>query len=322
MFMIKVLFLNTATVLWVAMIWEAVTCRQDSGSASYGTTYYASDKYTDRWIMYYLGTSNVSDPINKIPSLPFLTLEAESNRPGGPWVKNYDKSPFSPAANTYYSASASPGMIIKQNGEHFMFFSSSTIVGGKIERTIGLARSLDLIRWQIDSSPILPIEEQIENASLYYQPSNTTWYLFTNHVGIDENGVEYTDSIWVYWSKYLLFWNPIHKAVVIDRSNTTEHYKCIGLPSVITTGRELYVYYDSPGRDSISHMGRDVGLAVVDLPITLGASNGEFFDEDGGHVSAVQSHYTPTHDTEDLHGYPFDSRHSRPGISQRHRNSR
>lgn len=203
-----------------------------------------------------------------------------------------------------------------------MFFSSSTIVGGKLERTIGLARSLDLIRWQVDSSPTLPTEKQIENASLYYQTSNKTWYLFTNHVGIDENGVEYTDSIWVYWSKYLLFWNPIHKAVVIDRSNTTDHYKCIGLPSVITTGRELYVYYDTPGGDSISHMGRDVGLALVDLPIALGDSNGQSFNEDDGYLDAVQSHHTPTHDTKDSHQRLFAARHFASHMSQRRYNLR
>ena len=49
--------------------------------------------------------------------------------------------------------------------------------------------------------PIVPIEEQIENSSLHYEESIKTWFLFTNHIGIDSG--EYTDAIWVYWSKDL-----------------------------------------------------------------------------------------------------------------------
>ena len=50
-------------------------------------------------------------------------------------------------------------------------------------------------------SSLLDIKEQIENSSLYYEQSNKTWFLFTNHIGIEKH--EYTDAIWVYWSKQL-----------------------------------------------------------------------------------------------------------------------
>jgi len=32
-------------------------------------------------------------------------------------------------------------------------------------------------------------------------------------------------------------------------------------------GKRLAVFYDAPGDDSMSHMGRDVGLAWLELPL-------------------------------------------------------
>lgn len=40
----------------------------------------------------------------------------------------------------------------------------------------------------------MPLEEQVENSSLYYEKADKTWWLFTNHIGIDERR-EYTDSV-------------------------------------------------------------------------------------------------------------------------------
>ena len=51
----------------------------------------------------------------------------------------------------------------------------------------------------------MPPEEQIENSSLYFEPANQTWFLFTNHIGLE--GLEYTDAVWVYWTKDLNRWN-------------------------------------------------------------------------------------------------------------------
>ena len=115
--------------------------------------------------------------------------------------------------------------------------------------------------------PIVPIEEQIENSTLYYEKSNRTWFLFTNHIGIDRG--EYTDAIWVYWSKDLNHWDPANKAIVLDGRNCTWSKKCIGLPSVVQVGNRLAVFYDAPGGDSTSHMKRDVGLAWLDLPLAV-----------------------------------------------------
>ena len=142
-----------------------------------------------------------------------------------------------------------------------MFFSAA------MKRTIGIARTRNLNGpWQIDPAPIVPSEEQIENSSLYFEPANQTWFLFTNHVGI-QGGGEYTDAVWVYWTKDLNHWKAEQKAVVLDGENCRWSRKCIGLPSVLKVGNRLALVYDAPGGESNSHMNRDIGLAWLALPL-------------------------------------------------------
>jgi hypothetical protein len=97
--------------------------------------------------------------------------------------------------------------------------------------------------------------------------------LFTNHVGL-KNGLEYTDAVWVYWTKNLEKWNPDQKAVVLDGSNCAWSKEIIGLPSVVKVGNRLALFYDGYAGEGIppgasSHMRRDVGLAWVDLPLNV-----------------------------------------------------
>ena len=234
---------------------------EDSKSASYGTTFFDGKD----WHMFYLGTPNTTKPPARIPAFPYLTMKAKSSSPGGPWIKQYDVIPFRPQPNTYYSVTASPGQIIKNNGEYLQFFSAS-INNNKIKRTLGIARTKDLDgQWQIDPEPIVPLEEQIENSSLYYEESTKTWFLFTNHIGIEEH--EYTDAIWVYWSKDLNKWDTKNKAVVLDNKNCTWSKRVIGLPSVIRVGNKLAIFYDGLQEKGTGHMHRDVGLAWLDLPL-------------------------------------------------------
>jgi predicted GH43/DUF377 family glycosyl hydrolase len=229
---------------------------EDSASASYGVTYFDGKA----WHMFYLGTPNTSPAPDRIPAFPYLTLKAKSNSPAGPWQKQKDVIPFRTKPGTYYPDTASPGHIIRQGDEYLMFFSAA------MKRTIGIARTRDLDGpWAIDPMPIVSPEEQIENSSLYFEPANQTWFLFTNHIGLEE--FEYTDSIWVYWTKDLNRWNSEHKAVVLDGKNCTWSRKCIGLPSVVKVGNRLAVLYDAAGGDSKSHMQRDIGLAWLNLPL-------------------------------------------------------
>jgi len=238
----------------------------DSAGACYGVTY----KDGDQWHMYYLGTPNVTPAPNLIPGFPYLTMKAKGKSPTGPWIKQKNVVPFSTKPGTYYSITASPGQVIKNGDEYLQFFSSTTRKPGNpcVQRTLGIARTKDLDgAWTVDLNPMVPIEEQIENSTLYYEKTNNTWFLFTNHIGIDKG--EYTDAIWVYWSKYLNKWDAKNKAVVLDGENCKWSKKCIGLPSVVQVGERLALFYDGPGGDSVSHMKRHIGLAWLDLPLAV-----------------------------------------------------
>ena len=212
------------------------------------------------WHMFYLGSPNASPPPDRVPWFPYLTLKARSGSLAGPWIKQPDVIPFRTKPGTYYNVTASPGHIVKQGADHLMFFSAS------MKRTLGIARTKDLNgAWTIDPQPIVSPEEQIENSSLYFEPANRTWFLFTNHIGL--NGDEYTDAVWVYWSQDLNRWDARSKAVVLDGKNCAWSRKCIGMPSVIVVGKRLAIFYDGPGGDRTSHMQRDIGLAWLDLPL-------------------------------------------------------
>ena len=237
----------------------------DSASASYGTTYY--DGRT--WHMFYLGTPHASPAPDLVPAFPYLTMKARSDGPAGPWTKQKDVTPFQAKPGTYYSVTASPGQIVKQDGEYRMFFSAA--VDHPTRRTLGIARTKNLDGpWTPDPEPILPATEQVENSSLYFEEANKTWFLFTNHVGIDS--FEYTDAVWVYWSKDLNRWDPKHKAVVLDGNNCSWSKHIIGLPSVVRVGNRLALLYDGNAAAKIpggvkSHMNRDIGLAWLRLPL-------------------------------------------------------
>lgn len=80
-------------------------------------------------------------------------------------------------------------------------------------------------------------------------------------------GIEYTDAVWVYWTKDHNHWDARNKAIVLDGKNCTWSKKCIGLPSVLPVKNRLAILYDAPGGESKSHMQRDIGLAWLKLPL-------------------------------------------------------
>jgi len=242
----------------------------DSASASYGVTY----RDGKRWHLFYLGTPHTTLAPNFIPAFPYQTLKARATSPKGPWIKQLNVIPFRPKLGTYYSVTASPGFVLRHRGEYLMFFSAST--DRPVLRTLGIARTRNLDgSWRIDEEPIVPATEQVENTSIYHDTKSRLWWLFTNHVGL-RDGLEYTDAIWVYWTKDLNHWNPNHKAVVLDGTNCSWSRNIIGLPSVLKVGKRLAILYDGYAGDGIppgvkSHMNRDVGLAWLDLPLTAPA---------------------------------------------------
>ena len=220
------------------------------------------------WHMFYLGTPNTSPAPDRIPSFPYLTMKAKSKSIEGPWIKQYNVIPFSTKENSYYSVTASPGFIVRHQDKYVQFFSGASEDSSGTKRTLSIATTKSLDGpWTVSAKPIFPITEQVENSSVYYDDKNKTWYLFTNHIGINNDKEEYTDAIWMYWSKDIYHWNVANKAIVLDRNNCTWSKGAIGMPSVIKVGEKLAVLYDAVEGNSSSHMRRNIALAWIDLPI-------------------------------------------------------
>jgi hypothetical protein len=229
------------------------------------------------WHMFYLASPNTTGAPDFIPAIPYLTMKARSDSPAGPWIKQKDVTPFRPSdLSPAYEGKivvAAPGMVIRQGDEYLMFFGW----GGHRPRgesgpwgNVGIARTRDLNgKWSVDPEPILPGSHACENSSVYYEPANQTWFLFTNHV---EATAHHTDAIWVYWTKDLGKWNPENRAIAVDGKNCSWSRECIGMPSVIPVGKRLALLYDAPGGDGTSHMHRDIGLAWIDLPLQAPAT--------------------------------------------------
>lgn len=255
---------------------------EDSKSASYGVTYLDNGIYH----MFYLGTPNTSPAPERAPAFPYLTMKAMAYSPNGPWHKQPTVIPFRPIPDTYCHSTASPGHIIRLGNEYLQFFSASvqgnnqTLMANglicspqpgipykeNIYRTLSIARTKDLNGpWQIDPEPILPLEEQIENSSLYYDEPSRTWFLFTNHVGINENYQEYTDAVWVYWSQDPTRWDKRRKAIALDGKSCSWSKTTIGLPGVLKVGDRLAILYDGQKDGGIFHCHRDIGLAFASL---------------------------------------------------------
>jgi predicted GH43/DUF377 family glycosyl hydrolase len=238
----------------------------DSKSAS--APWVIKEKQT--WHMFYLGTPNTTPAPDRIPSFPYLTMKARSKSLEGPWVKQYDVIPFPSKDGSFYTVTASPGFILKYRNEYLQFFSGATKKDGIIKRTLGIARTHDLNdSWQIDSMPVFPESEQVENSSVFFDKKSKTWFLFTNHIGINQNRKEYTDAVWMYWSKDINKWNTEQKAIVLDSLNCSWSKGAIGMPSVIQVGNRLALFYDASEGNSIGHMKRNIGLAWLELPIRL-----------------------------------------------------
>jgi hypothetical protein len=231
----------------------------------------------ERWHMFYIGCSAMwtgpdgpGGPIFQIPDMPYLTLKATATDLLGPWEKDYGCVPFRTEEGTFYETTASSGWVLRHGDEYLQFFSGSTWHGDVLLRTLGLARTRDLNGpWSIDPEPIVPPAEQVENSSLYVDAEANRYWLFTNHVGIDDDGFEFTDAVWAYWSDDPTRWNPDDKAVVVDGSTCGWSSECIGMPAVTELDGRLAVLYDAPGGARMTHMGRDIGLAWLELPLQV-----------------------------------------------------
>lgn len=257
---------------------------RDLMSASSPWVYYDNGM----WYMYYLGCYLVN---NGIPSCPYQTLLATSPDITGPWSKTNYKPGKSKSVSFYtipgswMSASASPGQVILNpkwtgpsdavNKKFLMFFSGSGSPDGTFRRSICIARTNDLAMtddydtknpafWSVDPDPIFPPTNDIENSSIYYEPANSTYFLFTDHIYNNA----YTDAVWVYWTKDPEIWDPRNKAVVLDKTNCSWSKGTIGMPSVVKISpTKLALVYDGLKGTGTDHLNRQIGLATLNLPL-------------------------------------------------------
>lgn len=222
------------------------------------------------WHMFYLGTPHTSPAPDRIPAFPYLSMKAQAKSLEGPWMKQYNVRVFKEDPKSFYSVTQSPGFIIRYKGEYLQFFSGATEDTSGIKRTLGLARTGDLdATWKIDPKPLFPSTEQVENSSIYYDGAMKTWYLFTNHIGITKENGEYTDAVWVFWTRDVYHWDEKNKAVVLDKTNCSWAKGAIGMPTVIKAGNKLAMLYDGVEGSGTSHMHRNIGLAWLDLPLKI-----------------------------------------------------
>ena len=238
---------------------------RDAGTASSPWTFFDGKS----WHMFYVGCRTTTPPPGRIPAVPYFILKAKAPGPDGPWTKQPDVVPLEPKPGSYFADTVTPGPVCRQGDEFLMVFSAAQFTDPArtiIKRTLGIARTRDLDgSWTADPLPILPQDHQVENAAVFFEPTNRTWFLFTNHVGLDAGG-EYTESLWVYWSPDLDRWDPDHRAVVLDSSNCRWNVRSLGMPSAVRVGDRLALLYDAPAQNT-GDLGRDVGLAWLKLPL-------------------------------------------------------
>ena len=234
----------------------------DSASAS--SPWVARDELGG-WHMYYLGARKATAAPRRIPVPPYTVLHATSLSPRGPWTKRGPA--VLPAKGTWYGQSVSPGPVMHHQGSWLMHLSGYSSVGP----TLGLARAETLDGpWYVDARPLLPASERLENAALHHDAVTGLWWLFANHIGTTpgSDGLLYTDGIWGYVSSDPTSFSAEQRVLVLD-ADSTPWTRVIGMPSVVPALGGLAVFYDGiEGRLRTDHMGRDIGMAFLPLPIT------------------------------------------------------
>jgi len=239
----------------------------DHGGACYGPTFF----FEGKWYLYYVSVENTSGAPFYIPALPYRTGLAVADQPEGPWTKVSTDLFTLGGKGSWNEGCICAPYIIHQDGKYLAFYSAST-TGPVYYRTIGLAVSDSPSGpWELSPEPLLPLEEQLENASLYFEPACGLWFMFVNHVGRDEKGQEFTEAVWVYWSPSLTQWNAEDKAVVLDASNIPWVTQAVGLPSCLVADGKLWLGFDAC-KDPVNAINwgnahRDIGMSRFDLPL-------------------------------------------------------
>lgn len=221
------------------------------------------------WHMFYLGSRTATPPPERVPESPYPSLKARASSPWGPWVKQPEVQVIA-LNSTLPSPDSSPGAVVREANGWRQYFSMGRSVPGLAapQRTLIHGRTEDLnATWTFEGAPLLPWEEQVENSSVYFDETSGHWFLFTNHIGIDEAGGEYADAVWVYWSRDPSRFDPRNKAVVMDGSTSRWAHGAIGMPAVVKVGERLALLYDGVPGDGRGHLPRNIGLAWIRLPL-------------------------------------------------------
>jgi len=263
-----------------------------------------------QWYMYYLGSDTEN---NGIPGFGYNTLLAKSSSISGPWTKTNSETgksnyvSFVTKPGTWLNLTTSPGHVMQNpkwtgvgdgiNKKYIMFLSGSGNGDGTVRRSIGIARTNDLNTadaynatnpnfWSIDANPIVPATEDIENSSIYYEPTNGYYFLFTNHIFNNA----FTNAIWVYWTKDIDHWNVNDKAVVVDINNNSWAKGAIGMPTVVAKDSSiLALVFDGCVGTSSSHLNREIGLVYLSLPLQIPTSLGSIANDDNKNITYTGS---------------------------------
>lgn len=245
---------------------------------------------------YYMYTTTALGPRGQFMPLPYLCMVSVSDSMAGPWKKMNARPgcskhiciPVRPG--TWYSDTACAGSVIEnpawkgEKGRRYMMFFSSASYRGlpqedpmSLARGVGIARTDDLLAgddwdktegnfWTVDPEPVIPLEDDVENATVWHEEETGRWYMFVNHVHASNT---YTDAVWVYWTDDPNHWDPENKAEVISSETCTWTHGAIGMPTVTRVGNRLAMVYDGSTAGNTSHLERDIALAWLDLPLKI-----------------------------------------------------
>jgi hypothetical protein len=234
----------------------------DSASASYLTTFFDPSR-DPPWRGLYLATQTISPPPGDVPIGPYFSMAASAPTAAGPWVQDR-------ARGTVIGA-GSPGPIVRAtDGSGELWQLCTGCAGGAIGLVAAAAAEGP---WR-DVKPLI-VGEPIENFSLYFENATSTWFGFTNRIGLDAGGMAFDAAITVYWTSDLTEWSSARQAVVLNQSNVIEptfQVGRIGLPSVLRVPGndvELALLYDGGGtRGDVSYNENcSVALAWLRLPL-------------------------------------------------------
>lgn len=244
---------------------------------------------------YYMYNTSGTGKKGQFAPLPYYTTLCTSDSLAGPWCKASIKEGKPKRVSIYlrpdswYSDTACAGSVIEnpdwkgeENKRYMMFFSAASFRNLDKSDSMSLGRGIGIARtsnlgvgddydnpegnfWQVDEEPVIPLEEDVENAVLWFEEETGLWYMFVNHI---HSSNEYTDAVWVYWTDNPNHWNTENKAEVISSDTCSWTHGAIGMATVVRVEDRLAMVYDANSAGDNSHFGRDIALAYLKLPLS------------------------------------------------------